>query len=136
MRKMTLALCLLLASVSCYALADPAAAIKMEHPGDAALSEESPGKFVYKSFPALTRLYVYDKDPPGRSACDEGCSSAWPPLLVSAVETKGRIGDWTVIQRAGGAKQWAYKNKPVYTRFHDMAPDADTEKEGFHLLKP
>lgn len=133
---MTRVLCLLLASVSHPALADPAVAIKMEHPGDTALSEDSPGKFVYKSFPALTRLYVYDKDPPGKSACNEGCSSAWPPLLVSGGETKDAVGDWTVIQRASGIRQWAYKNKPVYTRFHDMAPDAETEKEGFHLLKP
>ena len=60
--------------------ADPPkpATIKLEHPGDAALSEDKPGVYVYKSFPSLTRLYVNEKDPPGKSICNSGCSSAWP----------------------------------------------------------
>jgi predicted lipoprotein with Yx(FWY)xxD motif len=109
--------------------------IKLEHPGDTALSEAKPGVYVYKSFPRLTRLYVNDKDPPGKSVCDPGCSSAWPPLRVSTSETS-RVGDWTVIVREDGSKQWAYKDKPVYTRYHDMDPDAETAQEGFHLLLP
>ena len=136
MRKITGALCLLLASISQLVVADPAAEIKTEHPGDTALSQDDAGKFVYKSFPALTRLYVYDKDSPGKSECNDGCSSAWPPLLVSAIEKQSQVGDWSIIRRADGRRQWAYKNRPVYTRFHDIAPDGETEKEGFHLLKP
>jgi len=136
MRKTTGILFPLLAAISYHVIADNEAPIKMEHPGDTALSQAEAGKFVYKSFPALTRLYVYDKDSPGKSECNSGCSSAWPPLLVSAGETKGQVGDWSIIQRADGRRQWAYKNQPVYTRYHDMAPDKETEKEGFHLLKP
>jgi predicted lipoprotein with Yx(FWY)xxD motif len=109
--------------------------IKLEHPGDTALSEAKPGVYVYKSFPRLTRLYVNDKDSPGKSNCDPGCSSAWPPLRVSPNE-KSPVGDWTIIAREDGSKQWAYKDKPVYTRFHDIDPDAETAQEGFHLLVP
>jgi predicted lipoprotein with Yx(FWY)xxD motif len=110
--------------------------IKLEHPGDTALSEDEPGKYVYKSFPTLLRLYVFDKDRPGKSTCNDGCASAWPPLLVSASEKGPRIGDWTIVVRDDGVRQWAYKGRPVYTRYHDFDPDADTEKEGFHALKP
>jgi hypothetical protein len=109
--------------------------IKLEHPGDTALSEDAPGKYVYKSFPSLFRLYVYDKDQPGKSNCTGGCSSAWPPLRVSSSE-KGPVGDWTIIKRSDGTQQWAYKNQPVYVRYHDIDPDASTAQEGFHLLQP
>lgn len=109
--------------------------VKFEHPADAALMEESPGHLAYRSFPASMRLYTYDKDLPGKSTCAEVCASAWRPLAVSSEET-GPVGDWTVVLRADGQHQWAYKKKPVYTRYHDMAPDADSEKEGFHLLRP
>ena len=110
--------------------------LKPEYPGDVALSESAPGKFSYKSFPELLRLYVFDGDRAGKSNCYAGCASAWPPLLASAKEKTSHIGDWTIIQRDDGYRQWAYKNRPVYTRYHDFDPDADTEKEGFHLLMP
>lgn len=125
--------CLLLLSLG--ALASQSEAVKLEHPGDTALSEDAPGKYVYKSFPTLFRLYVYDKDGPDKSHCNGGCASAWPPLRVSASE-KSPVGDWSIIQRDDGSRQWAYKKHPVYTRFHDIPPDPSIEQEGFHLLVP
>ena len=121
--------------LSLGAIASQPEAIKLEHPGDTALSEDSPGKYVYKSFPTLFRLYVYDKDGAEKSNCNSGCASAWPPLRVSASE-KSPVGDWSIIQRDDGSRQWAYKQHPVYVRFHDIDPDPDSEKEGFHLLVP
>jgi predicted lipoprotein with Yx(FWY)xxD motif len=135
--RMTLgAVCICIASLSNVAAIAAQPPIKMEHPGDTALSEENPGKFVFKSFPTLWRLYVFDGDRPGKSNCNEGCASAWPPLLVSAGEKGPRVGDWTIIRRDDSSQQWAYKDRPVYTRYHDFDPDASTEKEGFHLLVP
>lgn len=135
MRTRLSALWICLASLSAAALAAQQETIKLEHPGDTALSEDSPGKYVYKSFPTLFRLYVYDKDRANKSNCNGGCASAWPPLRVSATE-KGPVGDWTIIQRDDGTRQWAYKKRPVYTRYHDIDPDASIEQEGFHLLVP
>jgi predicted lipoprotein with Yx(FWY)xxD motif len=138
MRTTLSALWILLASllaVVALAAQPKQSTINQEHPGDTALSEEKPGVYVYKSFPRLTRLYVNEKDPPGKSICNPGCSSAWPPLRVSPSE-KSPVGDWTIIAREDGSKQWAYKGKPVYTRFHDIDPDAETAQEGFHLLVP
>lgn len=136
MRMTLCALCIGLAFSNVAAMAGEPPSIKLEHPKDATLSEDAPGKFVYKSFPSQMRLYVFDKDVPGKSNCNGGCDSAWPPLLVSADEHGSRIGDWTIIRRENGPRQWAYRDRPVYTRYHDIGPDASTEKEGFHLLIP
>ena len=57
-------------------------------------------------------LYVFDKDAGGKSACNGPCAAIWPPLLVAG---DGKAsGDWTIIARDDGSKQWAYKGKPVY----------------------
>lgn len=112
------------------------AGIKEDHPGDTALSQDDKGNFQYKSFPGLATLYVYDRDEPGKSNCNTGCLSAWLPLLVSGGEKVDKVGDWTAIKRDDGRKQWSYKAQPVYMRYHNMAPDAGSEKQGFHRLKP
>ena len=58
-------------------------------------------------------LYVFDRDVGGKSACSGPCAANWPPLLVFG---DGRAtGDWTIIVREDGSKQWAYKGKPLYT---------------------
>jgi len=119
------------------AAAPPQHQIKEEHPGDTALSQDANGNWIYKSFPALRALYVFDKDLPLKSKCNDGCDSEWPPLLVSGGETVRSVGDWTVIVRDDGRKQWAYKQKPVYMRYHDLPTDgSDIRKEGFRPLEP
>lgn len=126
-----------LASFSIVVSEAKPAATELAYPGDVALSQYAPAKFQYKSFPGLLRLYVFDGDSPEKSNCYDGCISAWPPLMVSANEKGPRIGDWTIIRRNDdGPPQWAYKGRPVYTRYHDFEPDAFSEKEGFHLLAP
>lgn len=113
------------------------AAMRLEHPGDTALSKEDSGNWVYKSFPGLGRLYIYDRDTLSASRCTEGCASAWPPLLATIRKTGEKVGDWTIIGRDDGARQWAYKGHPVYTRYHDLQEDAQSlAAEGFHLLTP
>ena len=111
--------------------------MKLEHPGDTALSQEEAGTWVYKSFPGLARLYTHDGDGPSLSHCIEGCASAWPPLLVTIGKVGEKVGDWSVIARDDRARQWAYKGHPVYTRFHDLQDDDKSlAAEGFHRLTP
>jgi predicted lipoprotein with Yx(FWY)xxD motif len=113
------------------------AGMKTEHPGDAALSQEDSGSWVYKSFPGLTHLYIHDGDGSLVSRCIEGCASAWPPLLATIGKIGEKVGDWTIIARDDGGRQWAYKGHPVYTRYHDLQEDAKSlAAEGFHLLTP
>jgi predicted lipoprotein with Yx(FWY)xxD motif len=108
---------------------------KAAYPGEVALSQPTPGHWLYRKFPSLTNLYIRDADPPGVSTCnleEDGCAAAWPPLY--AQDNEAPIGQWTIVVRKNGAKQWAYKGKPVYLRYHDL-PEA-AEKEGFHVLEP
>jgi predicted lipoprotein with Yx(FWY)xxD motif len=59
-------------------------------------------------------LYTYDNDTmKGMSHCRDDCAQAWPPFLAGP--SARPVGDWTIIVREGGAQQWAYKDKPLYT---------------------
>jgi predicted lipoprotein with Yx(FWY)xxD motif len=65
-------------------------------------------------------LYNFARDTtPGKSACNGPCVTAWPPMMAAG-DAKD-MGDWTVITRDDGAKQWAYKGKPLYTFAKDAA---------------
>jgi predicted lipoprotein with Yx(FWY)xxD motif len=66
-------------------------------------------------------LYTYDKDDqPGKSACNDDCAKAWP-ALAAAADAKP-FGEWSVVTRADGSKQWAFKGKPLYTYAEDKMP--------------
>ena len=65
-------------------------------------------------------LYTFARDTaPGKSACNGPCLAAWPPLMATAADKD--MGDWTVITRDDGGKQWAYKGHPLYTYAKDTA---------------
>ena len=57
-------------------------------------------------------LYVFDKDSGGKSACNGPCAGNWPPLKATA--SSSSAGDYAVITRDNGSKQWAYKGRPLY----------------------
>lgn len=82
-------------------------------------------------------LYTFDKDGGGKSACNGPCAENWPPLKAGA--TDQRAGDYAVITREDGSKQWAYKGKPLYYWAKDMKP-GDVSGDGFkgvwHTAKP
>lgn len=82
-------------------------------------------------------LYVFDKDPAGKSACSGACATNWPPLMASA--SAKAEGEYTVITRDDGSKQWAYAGKPLYTWVKDSKP-GDVTGDGvggvWHLAKP
>ncbi|RRD41559.1 ATP-binding protein [Comamonadaceae bacterium OH3737_COT-264] len=67
-------------------------------------------------------LYTFAKDTAhsGTSVCNGQCAVNWPPL---AVDSKAKpLGDYTIITRADGAKQWAYKGMPLYYFVKDQKP--------------
>ncbi len=131
---LALSACALLAFMGAAA-AGPTKPAQMEHPGEVALSDEG-GNWVYRQFPSGLRLYTYDKDTPGNSACGYTCEGGWPPILARA-DSKP-TGDWTIIMREGNRRQWAYKGQPVYTRFHDTPsePIGEGIDKAWHLLEP
>lgn len=84
-------------------------------------------------------LYVYDGDHigEGRSNCTKGCAALWPPYLA---DNKAHAsGDWSLIAREDGSKQWAYRGRPLYTWMKDGP--GETKGDGaegnvWHLAKP
>lgn len=58
-------------------------------------------------------VYAYDKDTPTKSNCNNTCLDTWAPVLAS--DSAVARGEWSVIQRLGGDKQWAYRGMPLYT---------------------
>lgn len=63
-------------------------------------------------------LYTYAKDSQGMSACNDQCAANWPPLAVAP--NARAMGDYTIITRADGTRQWAYKGQPLYYFVKDM----------------
>jgi len=71
-------------------------------------------------------LYTFDKDVAGtgKSVCNGPCATNWPPFMATATDQAS--GDYTVITRDDGAKQWAVKGKPVYFWAKDAKPGDKT----------
>lgn len=76
-------------------------------------------------------LYTFDKDAAGsgKSECNGPCAANWPPLLAAADATAG--GDYSIITRNDGTRQWAYKGKPLYLWIKDTKP-GDRTGDGFN----
>ena len=82
-----------------------------------ASSDQQALQTVYGDPKGMT-LYTYDKDTaPGKSACVGDCVKGWPPLVAPA-DAKP-VGNWSIITRDDGSKQWALKGKPLYTFVKD-----------------
>ncbi len=67
-------------------------------------------------------LYTFDKDAAGsgKSSCNGPCAVNWPPLNAAAADQAS--GDWSIVVRDDGTKQWAYHGKPVYLWIKDQKP--------------
>ena len=76
-------------------------------------------------------LYIFDKDAAGngKSVCNDGCAANWPPLLAMSGDTAS--GDYTIVTRDDGKKQWAFRGKPLYYWAKDQKP-GDKTGDGFN----
>lgn len=74
-------------------------------------------------------LYTFDKDADGKSACNGPCAGNWPPLM--ARDGDKASGDWSIVARDDGGKQWAYKGKPLYFWSRDQK-SGDKTGDGFN----
>lgn len=108
--------------------------------GCATMSSPAPVKYssgIMVNASGMT-LYTFDKDPAGagKSVCNGQCAANWPPLKAGAGDKAG--GDFTVISRDDGSRQWAYKGKPLYHWNKDQKP-GDKTGDGFnnvwHVVK-
>ncbi|WP_326540712.1 COG4315 family predicted lipoprotein [Pseudorhodoferax sp.] len=74
-------------------------------------------------------LYTFDKDAGGKSVCNGPCATNWPPFLAGDADKAA--GDYTVLTRDDGKKQWAFKGKPLYYWAKD-GKAGDTTGDGFN----
>jgi len=100
------------------------------------IGDSAKGKVLTNS--AGMTLYTFDKDSGGKSACNGGCPTNWPPLMATAGAKPA--GDYTIITRDDGTMQWAYKGHPLYNWKNDKAP-GDITGDGFlngvwHIAQP
>jgi predicted lipoprotein with Yx(FWY)xxD motif len=84
-------------------------------------------------------LYVFDKDVAGsgKSVCNGPCASNWPPQFAS--DSDSASGDYAIIVRDDGKKQWALMGKPLYYWVKGQNP-VDKSGDGinnvWHAAKP
>lgn len=82
-------------------------------------------------------LYTFDRDTAGKSACNGQCAQNWPPLMAEGAAMAA--GDWSVVTRDDGSKQWAYKGKPLYLWVKDTKPGevtGDGVNNVWHVAMP
>lgn len=84
-------------------------------------------------------LYMLDKDVAGagQSQCNGPCAVNWPPFYAG--EGDMASGDYSVVVRDDGKRQWAFKGKPLYYWSKDQKP-GDRTGDGFnkvwHVAQP
>jgi len=88
--------------------------------------------------PSGATVYTFDKDTvgSGKSACNGPCAQLWPPVAAQASDAAS--GDWSIVTRDDGSKQWAYKGAPIYTFSKDAKPGdttGDKFKDIWHVIK-
>jgi len=89
--------------------------------------------------PGGKTLYTFDRDAvgSGKSTCNGPCMQSWPPLMAPGYAAAS--GDWTVVTRDDGNRQWAYKGKPLYYWAKDQKPGdrtGDGVNNVWHLARP
>jgi predicted lipoprotein with Yx(FWY)xxD motif len=111
-----------LATLACAALLG--ACGSMLPPGPARLADG-----VYVGSNGMT-LYTFDRDTmgAGKSVCNGPCAALWPPLMASSGDSPS--GDWTIVTRDDGSRQWAFRGKPVYYWSKDTKP-GDRTGDGY-----
>jgi predicted lipoprotein with Yx(FWY)xxD motif len=77
-------------------------------------------------------VYAFEGDEAGHSHCDADCAQQWIPLAAPA--TVRPHGDWSVIERSPGSRQWVFRGQPLYRHSLDDGPgsQAGSDERGWH----
>ena len=67
-------------------------------------------------------LYAFAGDAAhdGQTCSDHGCTMDWLPAVAPALALD--VGDFSVVTRADGSRQWAYRAQPLYRYHGDLLP--------------
>ena len=99
-----------------------AANIDLPYPVQVDLVQERSG-WTYLQSQTELPLYMSVADPLGRSMCNDGCAKRWLPLI--APSDAKPLGEWTIIDRNDGRRQWAFEGHAVYTYVKDTPQEGD-----------
>jgi predicted lipoprotein with Yx(FWY)xxD motif len=78
-------------------------------------------------------LYMSTADPLGKSACNDDCAKKWVPVRPDST-AKSPVGEWSLVMRDDGSRQWAFKRHPVYTLANSTADKPAAPSGTFHLM--
>ena len=62
-------------------------------------------------------VYTYDRDTATKSNCVDACLNDWTPII--APDSVVLKGEWSIVIRPGGERQWAFRGKPLYKYVQD-----------------
>jgi predicted lipoprotein with Yx(FWY)xxD motif len=133
----TLAAFALLASTIAFATPALATTATDVVPVDISMIANEGGKGITFQNTFAQPFYVSDRDQPSHSNCNDKCAETWIPVYPSD-RNATNLGDFTLVPRTDGYKQWAYKGKPIYTfgyGEHEPPSAKDMGKE-WHVLTP
>jgi predicted lipoprotein with Yx(FWY)xxD motif len=127
-------------ATAALAAAGVAAAAVVTHPRSLAVS--SSGSLVTLHKTSLGKvlatssgmtLYLYTPDPKGKSVCNAGCDTTWPPLTTKGKPHAGMGLKQSLLgttRRSNGKLQVTYKGHPLY-RFTGDAKAGQDKGEGY-----
>lgn len=105
-----------------------------------AVAADAPAKLVGGVLVAANGMTLYtfdaDKADSGKSACNGPCAGLWPPFVAAATEQPS--GSYSVLTRDDGARQVAYRGKPLYFYKSDQKAGehtGDNFKGVWHVIK-
>jgi predicted lipoprotein with Yx(FWY)xxD motif len=126
--RAALAQLVLLVASGCVSVSDLAGDVPMKVEGGLLVNSEG------------MTLYVFDRDRaagPEKSVCVKQCAENWPPLTAAGDARPS--GDYAIITREDGGRQWTYKGRPLYIWIKDRKP-GDAAGDGlnkvWHVVKP
>jgi predicted lipoprotein with Yx(FWY)xxD motif len=67
-------------------------------------------------------VYIFERDPKGRSVCYGACAKAWPPVFTYGKPVAGRgVSERLLgtVKRRSGKRQVTYAGKPLYYYAHE-----------------
>lgn len=77
-------------------------------------------------------VYASAHDTATASACKETCLQHWRPVI--APDLARPQGEWSVLERAFGVRQWVFRGEPLYTYRHDRQSlsQEGSDEPGWH----
>ena len=92
---------------------------------------------IYVMYQDHMSLYTYDGDQSGVSNCNDECATNWIPAVLDARTGLGE--NYSLIKRADGKMQAAFRGMPLYLYSEDRMPgdiNGDGVDSVWHLARP